>query len=143
MSEQELKHRGRTLLAGKIACNFGQSIINCVVRRIFDHGATIEVESPLGIPEHFHLLVPDEGAPLPCKLVWRSGKELGLEFERGDAVKHDADVEPTHRRRDCRCEHVGDRRIVAIRRSGAVPGKIRRADSHGAMAADARSRARR
>ena len=49
MSEPKALPRGRTLLAGKVISNFGQSIIDCVVRRISDHGATISVESPLGI----------------------------------------------------------------------------------------------
>ena len=82
MSEQKPAPLGRTLLAGKVISNFGQSTIDCVVRRISDHGATIEAESPLGIPEHFHLSIHGEGVPRPCKRVWQSEKELGLEFER-------------------------------------------------------------
>src|SRR5215475_4124550 len=83
MSEQK---SGRTLLAAKIISNYGQSIIDCVVRRISDHGATVTTESPLGIPKQFQLLIPGEGAPRPCKMVWQSGKELGLEFEQADAT---------------------------------------------------------
>jgi diguanylate cyclase (GGDEF)-like protein len=96
MPEQKINHHCRTFLADRIICNFGQSTINCVVRRVSDHGATIEVESPLGIAEHFHLLISGEGVPRPCKLVWQSGKELGLEFEHADAIKPDAGVEPDH-----------------------------------------------
>ena len=92
MSEQESNRL--TLLAGKIISNFGQSTVDCVVRRSSDHGATIEVESPLGIPKHFHLLIPGEGAPRPCKLVWQSGKELGLAFEPVDSIKDDAAARP-------------------------------------------------
>jgi diguanylate cyclase (GGDEF)-like protein len=85
MSESKFALRGRTLLAGKIISNFGQSSIDCVVRRLADHGATVSVENPLGIPKQFHLLLPGEGAPKPCKLVWQSDKELGLEFDSADA----------------------------------------------------------
>jgi hypothetical protein len=67
MSEQKFTPRGRTLLAGKIISNYGQSSIDCIVRQISDVGAVIEVESALGIPEHFHLLIPGEGQPQPCK----------------------------------------------------------------------------
>ncbi len=94
MSEQKPAPLGRTLLAGKVISNFGQSTIDCVVRRISDHGATIEAESPLGIPEYFHLSIHGEGVPRPCKRVWQSEKELGLEFERADAKKDDAAVRP-------------------------------------------------
>lgn len=106
MFEPKALPRGRTLLAGKVISNFGQSTIDCVVRRISDHGATISVESPLGIPRHFQLLIPGEGAPRPCKLVWQSDRELGLEFEQVEAAPapvpgqvhvHDAPpVQPGH-----------------------------------------------
>jgi PAS domain-containing protein len=85
---------GPHLAGRKVISNFGQSTIDCVVRRISDHGATIEAESPLGIPEHFHLSIHGEGVPRPCKRVWQSEKELGLEFERADAKKDDAAVRP-------------------------------------------------
>src|SRR5579864_8059007 len=88
---------GRTLLAGKVISNFGQSSIDCVVRRISDHGATINVESPLGIPPQFHLLIPDEGAPRPCKLVWQSGKEVGLEFESAEVTGDEPAAAPERR----------------------------------------------
>ena len=70
MSEQKPMPRGRTFLAGKVISNYGQSTIDCTVRRISDTGAVIEVESVLGVPEHFHLMIPGEGEPQPCK---RSG----------------------------------------------------------------------
>ena len=99
MAEDKFSLRGRTLLAGRIISNFGQSSIDCVVQRMSDRGATATTESPLGIPSHFHLLIPGEGPPRPCKLVWQSGKELGLEFESMD-TKDDAAAarEPSQRR---------------------------------------------
>jgi hypothetical protein len=84
MSEQKSLPVGRTLLAGKIISNYGQSSIDCVVRRISERGATLTTQSPLGIPSQFHLLIPGEGPPRPCKLIWQSGEELGLEFEVAD-----------------------------------------------------------
>jgi diguanylate cyclase (GGDEF)-like protein len=90
MSEQKSAPLGRTFLAGKVISNFGQSSIDCVVRRISDRGATLELESPLGIPEHFHLSIPGEGVPRPCKRVWQSEKQLGLEFEIAEARQDDA-----------------------------------------------------
>jgi diguanylate cyclase (GGDEF)-like protein len=90
MSEHRLMPRGRTLLAGKVISNFGQSTIDCVVRRLSDHGATISVESPLGIPRQFQLVITDEGIPRPCKVAWQSDKELGLDFELADGLHQDA-----------------------------------------------------
>jgi diguanylate cyclase (GGDEF)-like protein len=94
MSEHKMMPRGRTLLAGKVISNYGQSTIDCVVRRLSDHGATISVESPLGIPRQFQLLILDEGIPRPCKVAWQSDKELGLEFELADAVDQDPIAQP-------------------------------------------------
>jgi diguanylate cyclase (GGDEF)-like protein len=87
MSEQKSLPVGRTLLAGKIISNYGQSSIDCVVRRISERGATLTTQSPLGIPSQFHLLIPGEGPPRPCKLIWQSGEELGLEFEVADTAE--------------------------------------------------------
>ena len=81
MSEHKPAPRGRTFLAGKVISNYGQSTIDCIVRRISDNGAVIQVESVLGVPEHFHLLIPGEGEPQPCKRAWQSDKEIGLVFE--------------------------------------------------------------
>jgi hypothetical protein len=66
MSEQKSLPVGRTLLAGKIISNYGQSSIDCVVRRISERGATLTTQSPLGIPQLFHLLIPGEGPPRPA-----------------------------------------------------------------------------
>jgi diguanylate cyclase (GGDEF)-like protein len=93
MSEHHSIPGGRTLLAGKVISNFGQSSIDCVVRRLSDHGATITVESPLGIPKQFHLRIPDNGPPRLCKMVWQSNKEIGIEFEVADAASADADAQ--------------------------------------------------
>ena len=90
MSEQKSAPRGRTFLAGKVISNYGQSTIDCIVRRISDVGAVIEVESVLGVPEHFHLLIPGEGEPQPCRRSWQSDKQIGLVFETEEMAKEEA-----------------------------------------------------
>ena len=87
MSEQKPMPRGRTFLAGKVISNYGQSTIDCTVRRISDTGAVIEVESVIGIPEHFHLLIPGEGDPQPCRRSWQSEKQIGLVFETTEVAE--------------------------------------------------------
>ena len=90
MSEQKSKLQGRTFLAGKIISNYGQSSIDCIVRRMSDAGAVVEVESVRGIPEQFHLMIPGEGAPQPCKRAWQSDKQIGLVFEAAEAAREEA-----------------------------------------------------
>lgn len=104
---------GRTLLAGKVISNFGQSSIDCVVRRMSDHGATISVESPLGIPRHFQLQIPDEGAPRPCKVLWQSDREIGVEFEIAHTAPPDAAAPPAQPER--RGDQIVRGQMLALR----------------------------
>jgi hypothetical protein len=100
MSEPSLPLRGRTFLAGKIISNFGQSSIDCIIRRISGDGATIEVESVFGVPEQFHLRIPNEDQPRPCQRKWQSEKQIGVAFatiETGNTDKPDASVQPERR----------------------------------------------
>jgi len=59
---------------------FGGGVITCMVRNWSDTGAMLDV-SPIGIPEHFTLLVPPDGRRKPCRLVWRKEKRIGVRFE--------------------------------------------------------------
>src|ERR1700759_4193081 len=99
MSKQLSQTGSRTYLAGKIISNYGQSTIDCVVRRISNDGATVAVENALGIPKLFHLLIAEDGNPRPCKLVWQSDKQLGVSFEDGHSpAKAKADAPPPDHR---------------------------------------------
>jgi diguanylate cyclase (GGDEF)-like protein len=86
MAGLNLKTRGRTFLAGKVIFNFGQSSIDCVVRRIADDAATIELVSGLGVPERFQLSIAGQTEPLACKLAWQSEKQIGVTFESMERV---------------------------------------------------------
>ena len=71
----------RTYLAGKIFFNFGQSSIDCVVRRLSAEAATLEMESGLGVPERFQLRLAGREI-LTCRVVWRSDRQAGVAFEQ-------------------------------------------------------------
>ena len=79
----------RAFLSGKVISNFGQSSIDCIVRRISDEGAVIETESVLGLPEHFHLLVSGEGPPRPCRRTWQSEKQTGIAFDASEIAREE------------------------------------------------------
>lgn len=101
MSDQNFTVRGRTLLAGKIVSDFGQSSIDCVVRRMSDRGATLQTDSHLSIPKAFHLLISGEGPPRAARLIWQSGNEIGIEFAASETAKEEiAAMEPAERRTD-------------------------------------------
>ncbi len=92
MEERRTTQRQRTLLGGKIVFNSGRSAIDCRVRNLSDQGGCLDVQTPLGIPNKFYLIVGDDDDLRPCEVEWRSGEEqdaellLVLERHRGAAI---------------------------------------------------------
>jgi hypothetical protein len=78
MDEHRIATRHRVLKAGKI--EFGGGAIDCTVRNISATGAALDVTSPLGIPAQFTLVT--EGNHLPCRVVWRKEKRIGVTFNQ-------------------------------------------------------------
>jgi hypothetical protein len=80
MNDKRRTARHRVLKAGKIS--FGQAgIIDCTVRNMSERGACLQVESPLGIPDTFNLIITTEQIPRPCRILWRKEKQIGIEFQ--------------------------------------------------------------
>lgn len=44
-------------------------------------GAALDVSSPIGIPEHFTLVLAADGHHKPCHVVWRKEKRIGVAFD--------------------------------------------------------------
>jgi hypothetical protein len=78
MGERRDKTRHRVLKAGTI--EFGGGAIDCTVRNFSDTGAALDVTSPVGIPEQFTLAIKADGTHLPCTVVWRKEKRIGVRF---------------------------------------------------------------
>ena len=78
MDERRDKTRHRVLKAGTI--EFGGGAIDCTVRNFSDTGAALDVSSPVGIPAHFTLSIKADGTHLPCTVVWRKEKRIGVRF---------------------------------------------------------------
>jgi hypothetical protein len=76
--EHRITNRQRVLKAGKI--EFGGGAVDCTVRNISATGAALDVTSPLGIPAQFILVT--EGDHLPCRVVWRKEKRIGIAFDQ-------------------------------------------------------------
>jgi hypothetical protein len=76
--EHRIAARQRVLKRGTI--EFGGGAIDCTVRNISATGAALDVTSPIGIPVRFNLVT--EGNRLPCRVVWRKEKRIGVAFEK-------------------------------------------------------------
>lgn len=70
--------RQRTLKGGFIALNGGG--YDCTIRNLSFTGAQLEVESPVGIPDFFALIVKPEYLKRNCQVIWRKGKSIGIRF---------------------------------------------------------------
>jgi hypothetical protein len=69
--------RQRVLKGGTIELEGGGGI-DCRLRSLSKTGASLEVETPVGIPERFSLLA--NGSARPCRVVWRKPKRIGVMF---------------------------------------------------------------
>jgi hypothetical protein len=55
----------------------------CVVADVSDVGARLGVENSKTVPNNFVLLLSASGKPKrKCRVVWRKGAEIGVEFEK-------------------------------------------------------------
>jgi hypothetical protein len=79
MDEKRNSHRKRVLKAGTI--EFHGGAIDCVIRNLSDTGAALEVESVVGVPAEFTLVVRADDLARKCRVVRRENKRLGVRFE--------------------------------------------------------------
>lgn len=68
--------RHRVLKAATIS--FGGGAISCTVRNLSDNGASLEVASPIGIPDSIVLAL--EGGGRRGRVIWRKEKRIGVRF---------------------------------------------------------------
>jgi hypothetical protein len=80
MGEHRSDPRRRTLKAGTITFNRGAGI-DCLVRNLSATGACLELESPVGVPNAFTLVVSTDNLQRPCHVAWRSARRIGVKFE--------------------------------------------------------------
>ena len=78
MEERRRTQRQRVLKAGTIS--FGGASIDCTIRNLTLLGASLNVASPVGIPDKFVLIVRSDDTTHQCIVVWRKEKQIGVAF---------------------------------------------------------------
>jgi len=59
----------------------GRPPLRCMLVNVSQGGAKIEIDEQLEPPEQFTLLLTHRGhSTRPCRLVWRNGTKMGVEF---------------------------------------------------------------
>lgn len=78
MKERRKFPRQRTLKGGTISLPTGS--VECTIRNFSAAGARLEVAAIAGIPESFTLIIKPELLKRSCRVSWRSGNKLGVNF---------------------------------------------------------------
>jgi hypothetical protein len=79
MENQRKQERHRTLKAGKIVFNHKTCVVDCTVRNLSEGGACLQVQTVVGIPETFELVL--DGIDRPCSIKWRTVNRIGVSFQ--------------------------------------------------------------
>ena len=71
--------RHRALKGARIVFKGHEALIDCTVSNLSDRGACLKVESPIGIPDKFDLVLYN-AAVRGCCVTWRSATQIGVAF---------------------------------------------------------------
>lgn len=80
MDDNRGTQRQNVIKAGTIS--FDGSGIDCLVRNMSVGGANLEVESQIGIPSSFELIINVEHSNHHCHVVWRKARRIGVTFDQ-------------------------------------------------------------
>jgi hypothetical protein len=69
----------RTLKGGSILFGLAPAI-DCIIRNMSETGAQLAVESPVGIPDEFTLLIKPQLKKRNCRVAWRKADRIGVRF---------------------------------------------------------------
>lgn len=79
MVERRKSGRSRVLKSAKLV--LGRSaIIDCVVRNVTNTGARLQIANTVDLPKEFEMTFDGGYSIRPCRLVWRTVTETGVEF---------------------------------------------------------------
>jgi hypothetical protein len=87
---RERASRQKAFLKATIRFQNRSVTMDCVVRDISISGAKLEIHDSFTLPPEFELEIPQRGAILRCRLVWRTEGAAGVKFEDSSAAKGDA-----------------------------------------------------
>jgi len=79
VNEHRKEQRQRTFKGGTISFDRAAGI-DCLVRNISKTGACLEIDTTVGIPEKFTLVIKPEYLKRNCQVVWRTAQKVGVHF---------------------------------------------------------------
>ena len=79
MKERRKSTRSRVLRGSKIVLGTA-SVIDCVVRNVTNSGARVQIANTVELPEDLGLTFDGGFSVRPCRIVWRTVTETGVQF---------------------------------------------------------------
>ena len=73
-------YRRRLLKSATISPDGLDTVYDGVLRNVSKNGARVRVVSQIGIPNAFKLVSKEEQIDVSARVIWRSEKEIGVEF---------------------------------------------------------------
>jgi hypothetical protein len=93
MSDHRLSPRQRSLLRGVVYFAGNPCAANCLVRDLSETGARIEFTAPpVAVTNNLELQIPLKAQRHHCRVVWRSGREIGVAFAEASITVGPQDV---------------------------------------------------
>jgi diguanylate cyclase (GGDEF)-like protein len=77
--ERQYEVRTRVLNKAQIVFKGRGAVIDCAILNLADGSACLKVESPIGIPDSFDLVI-DHATAGNCRVTWRKATQIGVEF---------------------------------------------------------------
>jgi hypothetical protein len=68
-------------MGAHIAFDDRRATIDCIVRNISEGGACLGVESPVGVPDTFSLVIDRADRSHMCRVIWRMEHRMGVAFQ--------------------------------------------------------------
>lgn len=79
MHERRNSARSRILKGAKIILRT-TSVIDCVVRNVTNTGARVQLPNTVDLPANLGLTFDGGRSIRPCRVIWRSVTETGVQF---------------------------------------------------------------
>ena len=79
VQERRKATRARVLKGAKIVLG-NSSVIDCTVRNVTNSGARVQIANTVDLPGDMGLTFDGGRSFRPCRVVWRSVTETGVEF---------------------------------------------------------------
>ena len=83
--DQRDRHRAKVIRTGQIVFGGKNGNMGCTVMDLSRHGARLRPDDPFQCPDEFSLIIK-EMEERSCRIVWRAGLYVGVNFLKQDAV---------------------------------------------------------